>query len=119
MEAVNRERELAGEVDAQRRDMQRYAREREAYANRRTIRVERAPSYAEMQRRRESYPERRRQYITAAIARLFADRPEFRNRRPGQVTCALPAYLDPDFPRGPDGYPKDAEVEELLDGVAA
>ena len=68
---------------------------------------------------REGYPERRRQYIVEAISRLFAERPEYRTRRPGQVTCALVGYLDPDFPRGQDGYPKDAEVEEILSGAAA
>ncbi len=63
--------------------------------------------------------ERRRQYIVEAMTRLFAERPEYRTRRPGQVTCALIRYLDPDFPRGQDGYPKDAEVEEILSGAAA
>ena len=119
LEALNRERVLTGEIDAQRRDMARYAREREAYKSRRTIKVQRAPSYAEMQHRRESYPDRRREAIAAAISRLFSERPEYRTRRPGQVTCALPNYLDPDFERGTKGLPKDAEVEAILDGVAA
>ena len=63
--------------------------------------------------------ERRRQYIVEAMTRLFAERPEYRTKGPGQVTCALVGYLDPDFPRGEDGYPKDAEVEEIFNGVAA
>ena len=57
-------------------------------------------------------------WIGDAIAGLFADRPEFKGRRVGQITCKLRDYLDPDYPRGPDGYPKDAEVEEILDGKA-
>ena len=39
--------------------------------------------------------------------------------RAGQITCRLAFYLAPDFPRGPDGVPKDSEVEAILDGVAA
>jgi hypothetical protein len=72
-----------------------------------------------MRDRREGYAERRRQYITAAIARLFAERPEYRTRRAGQVTCALINYIGLDFPRGQDGAPKDAEVEAILEGTAA
>jgi predicted transcriptional regulator len=119
MEALNRERELTGEIAAYQRDMSRYARERDAYRNRRGLRPDRAPSEREMQHRRESYPERRRQYIAAAIARLFAERPEYRTRRTGQITCAIARFIESDFPLGQDGYPKDAEVEALLDGVAA
>jgi hypothetical protein len=63
-------------------------------------------------------PERRKRAIAAAIAGLFAQRPEYRSRRVGQIVCQLPRYLGPDFPRGPDGLPKDAEVEEILAGEA-
>jgi hypothetical protein len=119
LEALNWERELAGEVEAYRRDMSRYARERDAYRLGRGVRPDRAPSEREMRHRRSSYPKRRRDAITAAIARLFSERPEYRSRRTGQITCAIARYLAPDFPRGPDGYPKDAEVAALLEGVAA
>lgn len=78
-----------------------------------------APDEDEMRDRREGYAERRRQCIAAAIARLFAERPEYRTRRAGQVTCALINYIGPDFPRGQDGAPKDAEVEAILEGRAA
>ena len=78
-----------------------------------------APDEDEMRDRREGYAERRRQYIAGAIARLFAERPEYRTRRAGQVTCALINYIGPDFPRGQDGAPKDAEVEAILEGRAA
>ena len=61
-------------------------------------------------------PRDRRTWIGDAIAGLFADRPEFKARRVGQITCELRDYLEPDYPRGPDGYPKDDEVEEILDG---
>ena len=52
-------------------------------------------------------------------ASQVAERPEYRTRRAGQVTCALVKYLDPDFPQGQEGYPKDAEVESILEGAAA
>jgi len=81
--------------------------------------VDRAPTEEEMQERRESYLERRRAAVEQAVARLFSARPEYRGRRTGQVTCALVSYLGADFPRGGDGLPKDAEVEAILDGVAA
>ena len=41
--ALNRERDLAGEVEAMRRDMARYEREREAYRNRHRIRADPLP----------------------------------------------------------------------------
>lgn len=43
LDALNREREIAGDVDALRRDMARYAREREAYRQRATVRPEPVP----------------------------------------------------------------------------
>jgi hypothetical protein len=95
------------------------ARKRRAYRNRHKVKAELAPAPGETCERRESYPERRRAHIADALARLFAARPEFRGRRVGQVVCKLPDYLAPDFPRGPDGLPKDHEVEELLEGAAA
>jgi len=121
MEALNRERELTGEIAAYQRDMSRYARERDAYRNRRRIRPDRAPSERELHHRQESYPDRRRQAIKAAIAALFRERPEYRTRTVGQVTCALVMFkcLAPDFPPGPIGLPKNEEVEEILSGVAA
>lgn len=69
---------------------------------------------------REAGQEERQEAIRAAIARLFSDRPEYRSRRVGQITCAITMhYLGPDFPRGTLGVPKDAEVESILDGAAA
>jgi hypothetical protein len=90
-----------------------------AFHGRHERQADEAPAEDEMRDRREGYAERRRQYITAAIARLFAERPEYRTRRAGQVTCALINYIGPDFPRGHDGAPKDAEVEAILEGRAA
>lgn len=73
-----------------------------------------------MRETREGYPERRRKAIEAAITRLFREYPEYRDRRVGQITCRLVSYISSaDFPRGPDGAPKDAEVEAILDGVEA
>lgn len=119
LEALDRERQSAGEIALYQRDMRKYNRESKAYRNRHKVKAEPAPSQEEMRETRESYPERRREAIKAAIARLFQERPEYRGRRAGQITCRLAFYFSPDFPRGPDGMPKDAEVEEIMDGIAA
>jgi hypothetical protein len=119
LEALDRERDRAGEIALYRRDLARYNRESKAYRNREKVKANPAPSQEEMKVSRESYPERRREAIKAAIARLFQERPEYRGRRAGQITCRLAFYFPQDFPRGPDGMPKDAEVEAILDGAAA
>jgi hypothetical protein len=119
LEALENARKLGREIEQEELDRQRHRRESEAYRNRHKIKADKAPAEDEMRAARESYPERRREYIAAAIARLFQERPEYRSRRVGQVTCVLIKYLDPDFPQGQDGYPKDAEVEAILSGVAA
>jgi hypothetical protein len=119
LEALDRERDSAGEIALYKRDMALYNRESKAYRNRHKVKAEPAPSQEEMRETRESYPERRREAIKAALARLFRERPEFRGRRAGQITCRLAFYFSPDFPRGRDGMPKDAEVEEIMDGTAA
>ncbi len=121
LEALDRERDSAGEIALYRRDMARYNRERQGYRNRHQVKVERAPTADEMRETRESYPERRREAIKAALARLFREQPEYRGRRSGQITCRLAFYFSPDFPRGlgDPGMPKDAEVEAILDGAAA
>jgi hypothetical protein len=119
LEALNRDRERGGELEAHRRDMRAYNEQSEAYRNRHKVKTDRAPTEEEMQERREAAPEGREDAIRVAIARLFAEKPEYRGRRAGQVTCALVNYIGPDFPRGPDGLPKDAEVEAILDGEAA
>jgi hypothetical protein len=119
LEALDRERDSAGEIALYQRDMRKYNRESQAYRNREKVKAEPAPSQEEMRETRESYPERRREAIKAALARLFQERPEYRGRRAGQITCRLAFYFSPDFPRGRDGMPKDAEVEAILDGAAA
>jgi hypothetical protein len=119
LEVLDRERDRAGEIELYRRDMAQYNRESEGYRNRKKVTANAAPSQEEMQDFRESYPERRRAAIKAALARLFQEHPEYRGRRVGQITCGLASYLSPDFPRGPDGVPKDAEVEAILDGERA
>jgi hypothetical protein len=95
------------------------ARKRRAYRNRHKLKPQPAPSDDELGERRESYPDRRRAYIERAIAQLFDEKPEYRSRRVGQITCQLVNYLASDFPRGLDGAPKDAEVAAILEGVAA
>jgi hypothetical protein len=118
LEALDRERDRAGEIELYRRDMARYNRERDGYRNRNKIKPDTAPTQEAMKESRESYPGRRRRDITAALALLFAERPEYRGRRAGQIACMLPWYLPEDFPRGPSGVPKDAEVDAILDGEA-
>jgi hypothetical protein len=111
-------REMAGEPLADRLQMARHERERDGYRNR--TKADRAPAEGEMRKRRESFPDRRRQAIERAIAALFADRPEYRARRVGQITCTLIRnYVPEDFPRGDIGMPRDREVEVILDGEAA
>ena len=139
--ALDRRREEDGEIAAAEYQRREHERQRERFAeawkrgevvskdelarrrHRRRhpyhVHADHAPTHDEMQERWESRPERRREAIKEAIARLFEERPEYRTRRTGQVTCALVNYLGKDFPRGPDGVPKDAEVEELLEGQAA
>jgi hypothetical protein len=119
LEALDRERERSGEIALYQRDMRKYNRESKAYRNRRKVKAEPAPTADEMRETRESYPERRREAIKAALARLFQEQPEYRGRRAGQITCRLAFFFDPDFPRGRDGMPKDQEVEDILDGMAA
>ena len=118
-EALENARRLGEEVEQEELDRQRYKRESEAFRNRHKVKADKAPAEDEMRTARESRAGRRREAIEEAVARLFAERPEYRTRRAGQVTCALIRYLDPDFPQGLDGYPKDAEVEEILNGMAA
>jgi hypothetical protein len=119
LEAFENARTLGKEIEQEELDRERHKREREAYRNRHKVKVDQAPTEDEMRRRRDDRGGRRRQAIEEAIARLFAELPEYRTRRAGQVTCALVRYLDPDFPQGLDGYPKDAEVEEIMSGSAA
>lgn len=118
LDALHQEREFAGEIAAEERDRQDYKDELEAFRNRHKIRPERAPSRSDMDRHRESGPDRRRGAIESALVRLFRDRPEYRGRRIGQITCAVIAggYIGPDFPRGvdPGGPPTDHEVATIL-----
>ncbi|MCA1728592.1 MAG: bifunctional DNA primase/polymerase [Actinobacteria bacterium] len=116
--ALGRERDRAGEIELYKRDMRRYNDQSKAYRNRNKVKADPAPFQEEMQEVRESYPQRRREAITTALARLFAERPEYRGRRAGQVACQLPWYLPADFPPGAAGAPKDHEIENILDGEA-
>ena len=111
------ERQLYGGLTADERQKKRREEARERYRNRNEVHPETAPSSKELKECQESYPDRRGRAIGVAIARLFAERPEYRGRRAGQITCALPWHLPEDFPQGLDGAPKDSEVEAILDGV--
>jgi hypothetical protein len=119
LEALDRERDRAGEIELYKRDMRRYNEQSRAYRNRNKVKADPAPSQEDMRESRESYPTRRREAIEDALARLFQERPEYRLRRVGQITCQLVFHLPDDFPQGSDGAPRDAEVEAILDGEAA
>jgi uncharacterized protein DUF3854 len=119
LERLEDQRELGKEVETDELATRRHKLKSRAFHSRHQRPADEAPDEDEMRDRREGYAARRRQYITAAIARLFAECPEYRTRRAGQVTCALINYIGPDFPRGQDGAPKDAEVEAILEGRAA
>jgi hypothetical protein len=110
-------RELGREAEADRLQIEDHARQRRAYHN--PVEAERAPTEREMRERRESYPARRRAATERAIAALFREHPEYRGRRVGQITARLVHYIPEDFPRGPDGPPKDSEVSMILDGEVA
>jgi hypothetical protein len=118
-EALEDARELGKEVEADELAARDLERKRAAYHSRHKVKADEAPAEGEMQERREARPKERQAAIRDAIARLFAERPEYRTRRAGQITCAIINYIAPDFPRGPDGAPKDAEVEAILEGAAA
>jgi hypothetical protein len=119
LEALEVQRKLGKEVEADELAAVRHRLKSRAFHNRHKIKVDEAPVEDEMRAHRDGYAERRRRAIEEAIARLFQECPEYRGRRPGQVTCAIARYIGPEFPRGQDGYPKDAEVEAILSGKAA
>jgi hypothetical protein len=119
LKRLDDQRELGKEVEADELAATRHKLKSKAFHSRHQHPADEDPAEDEMRHRRESYPERRRRAIEEAIARLFAERPEFRGRRVGQVTCALVNYIEQDFPYGQDGAPKDAEVGAILEGVAA
>jgi hypothetical protein len=119
LEALENARRLGQEVEADELAATCHKLKSRAFHNRHKHQADEAPAEDEMRGRRDDFHERRRHAIEEAIARLFSERPEYRSRRTGQVTCALIHYLSPDFPRGQDGAPKDAEVEAILEGVAA
>ena len=119
LEALEVQRKLGKEVEADELAAVRHRLKSRAFHNRHKVKVDEAPVEDEMRAHRDGYAERRRWAIEEAIARLFQECPEYRGRRPGQVTCAIARYIGPEFPRGQDGYPKDAEVEAILSGKVA
>lgn len=122
-EVWHRARLLGKELEAAERDRARHVRERESFLNRAGVVAEKAPTHEEMRQRRESFAERRLRATKEAVARLFAQRPEYRTRRSGQVRCGLVMFdvLLDGFPYGNVGPPTDQEVELVVseDGVAA
>jgi hypothetical protein len=119
LEKLEGARQAGEEIEAEELARHQLEIRREAFHGRHKVKADKAPTHDELREQRESYPERRRAAIKVAMARLFAEHPEARGLRVGQITCRLPWYLPDDFPRGPDGAPKDAEVEALCDGVVA
>lgn len=63
----------------------------------------------------------RRDAVARAVQDLLEARPEFRERRVGQITCGVImwGHLPEDFPRSvdPGGFPKDREVAEVLSNL--
>lgn len=120
-ERLEQARFLADEHGAARRQKDRFERERQAYRTRNERPADPAPTEEEVRDLSEGYPDRRRRAIEHAIGCLFEERPEFRERRVGQIVCKLPRYLPEGFPPGDLGLPKDHEVEEILkaNGVTA
>jgi Domain of unknown function (DUF3854) len=119
LKALEVQRKLGKEVEADELAAVRHRLKSRAFHNRHKVKVDEAPVEDEMRAHRDGYAERRRRAIEEAIARLFQERPEYRGRRPGQVTWAIACYIGPEFPLSQDGYPKDAEVEAILSGAAA
>jgi hypothetical protein len=118
-EALENARRLGGEIEADELAKKRHRLKSEAFHSRDHRPADEAPTEGEMQERREARPRERQAAIRDALARLFAECPEYRTRRTGQVTCALINYISPDLVRGPEGAPKDAEVEAVLQGAVA
>ena len=115
--AVEVRREMGGEQAAARRQKVAHLIQRRAFRER-NRRSDPAPTRSDMDRRCERRLEGRRAYLERAVAALMRDRPEYRRRRVGQITCAvITGYIGPDFPRGvdPGGPPTDAEVAVILE----
>jgi hypothetical protein len=118
LEALDVQRKLGKEIEAEEVARGRLERKRKAFHGRHRVKPDPVPSEKEMDEYRESRPARRRQAIASAIARLFEAEPEQRGRRAGQITCRLPCYMPAGFPWWPKGPVTEAEVEAILDGEA-
>ncbi len=126
-EALENARQAGQEQEATERQLVNYELKKIAFRARDQVKVDRHPAnvgadgYIEELEDFEDFegiemkplPDLRQRWIEQAVANLFADHPEYRSRRVGQVVCMLHDYLPDDSLRG-SGYPKDAEVLEAL-----
>lgn len=93
LDALNREREIAGEIGAQRRDMAHYAREREAYREHRNTKADPLPegmpervsgTVEELERVEDADPE-----LVDALAVYLDRHPRRREEMPSWLAVAL------------------------------
>ncbi len=119
LDALNIERENAGEIDAHRRDMARFAREREAYANRDSIKPgpvpERPPdisagSIEELHHVEDVAPE-----LVEALAAYLDRNPRRRDEAPSWLSVAM--WADGYLPEKP--APAAVEVALIETGTEA
>jgi hypothetical protein len=109
LSVLNREREIAGEIAAYKRDMERYAREREAYRKRDTIKPEPVPerlpagTIDELERVEDADPA-----LVEALAAYLDRRPHRAGETPSWLAVAL--WAD-EFV---EGKPTPAAVEVAL-----
>lgn len=101
LEALNRERELAGELEAHDRDTVRYNLASEAYRNRHKVRTQRAPSEADLAPGREARLKQREvdKLVAQGMARRVARAAVFKDSDP----------FGDEGPQ-PDGYITELEV---------
>jgi len=76
LEALNRERKITGEIRAEWRDRERYEREREAYRNRRKVKVESVPQVVGGEIRELSYAPKPDPVLIAILREYLRRRPE-------------------------------------------
>jgi hypothetical protein len=102
--ALNREREISGEIAAMRRDVERYNREREAYKNRHRVRPDPVPAkppagrICELERVPQAKPA-----LVAVLREFLRRNPHRWDEHPGWLSVAVWADYDlPEKPPSPD-----------------
>ena len=122
LEALDRELDLAGELEARRLQADKHAREREAFRNRRQVEPEKAPTEAEMdatreerRRRREAAFEEERRRPVSPLAAAIRDYLERNPRDADQAAgwLGLTAWTFDLYPDRPTPHESRGAVEEL------